>query len=241
MKKVYLTIDDAPSSDFENKLNFLIEKKINTVFFCLGKNIKQNKGRLISALKSGFIIGNHAYSHPFFSDLSLEKCREEIYKTDMVIEELYNESGVIRKMKFFRFPYLDKGGFNSSREKGIYGLDYTDFWKKEQIQEYLKELGYAQIDFYNLNSVFNKYGIMNDADFYSTFNSFDYAFQNPDDREQSDMWPKDKLLNNLDNLFNNANNVSDIIILHDLEYSLPFFYDAVNYLIDKGADFLPLK
>ncbi|MCP4177504.1 MAG: polysaccharide deacetylase family protein [bacterium] len=240
MKKVYLTIDDAPSSDFENKINFLNEKKINTVFFCLGKNIKSNKERLISAVKSGFIIGNHAYSHPFFSDLSLDECREEIFKTDVAIEELYNEAGVRRKMKFFRFPYLDKGGFNSSSEKGIYGLDYTANKKKEQIQKYLKALGYAQYNFENLNDVFNKYGIMDDVDFYSTFNSYDYAFQNPDDIEQSEMWTKEKLLINLDNLFYTKNDVSDIVILHDLEYNLPFFYDAVNYLIDRGVHFLPL-
>ena len=41
------------------------------------------------------------YSHPYFSDLTLKRCYEEIEKTDRIIEHIYQEAGVNRPAKFF--------------------------------------------------------------------------------------------------------------------------------------------
>ncbi len=50
-------------------------------------------------------IGNHSFSHPYFSELSFEECTEQILSTE-VIE---------RRHKLFRFPYGDKGGEHKDR------------------------------------------------------------------------------------------------------------------------------
>ena len=39
-KKIYLTIDDSPSPQFRENLDYLIERKIPAVFFCIGNRME---------------------------------------------------------------------------------------------------------------------------------------------------------------------------------------------------------
>ncbi len=126
-KIAYMTIDDSPSSNFKNKVDFLLSKKIPTIFFCEGELIEERPEDVIYAIKKGFIIGNHSYNHPHFSEITKEEGFEEIEKTDKIIEEIYKKANVKRPFKLFRFPYGDKGGKN-----------------KEVYQDLLKKLEYKQ-------------------------------------------------------------------------------------------------
>jgi len=112
MKTAYLTIDDAPSKDFRKKIDFLLSKNIPAIIFCQGNDLQNNQEEIIYAIKKGFIIGNHSHDHPYFSQLTLEQAKEQIKKTDVVIDEIYQKAGILRPVKFFRFPFGDKGGLN---------------------------------------------------------------------------------------------------------------------------------
>ena len=103
-KKTYLTVDDAPSKDFKKKVDFLYERKIPAIFFVIGKLVEKNKDFLVYALKKGFELGNHSYSHKDFDKISVKVGREEIKKTDKILEEIYSLAEIKRKRKYFRFP-----------------------------------------------------------------------------------------------------------------------------------------
>ena len=66
--------------------------------------MEQYPDQVIYAIRKGFVIGNHSYSHPKFSDISIEECLEEISKTDLIIDRLYKEANVKRGKKYFRYP-----------------------------------------------------------------------------------------------------------------------------------------
>lgn len=107
-KQIYLTIDDAPSIDFMNKVNYLHDRKIPAVFFCIGSQIEKNTNEIINAIQKGFIIGNHSYDHPNFSDLNIDQIKLQILKTDQIIKSIY-ENLKLPYTKLFRFPYGNKG------------------------------------------------------------------------------------------------------------------------------------
>jgi peptidoglycan-N-acetylglucosamine deacetylase len=140
-KIAYLTIDDGPTEDFADKLEFLESKTIKAIWLCVGKRLLWHRQAAILAITKGHIIGNHSYSHPHFSQISLEEAKREILSTDRIIEEIYQDAGIRRPLKVFRFPHLDKGT----------GKYYNNFrWGKahvRRIQRFLRELGYQQPNF----------------------------------------------------------------------------------------------
>jgi len=117
MKTVYLTIDDGPSKDRKEKVDILYQYGIQPIWFCIGSEIEKRPEDVIYSIRKGGIIGNHSYSHPRFSQISLEECFEEIEKTDRIIDSIYREAGVARPIKAFRFPYGDKGEDNNFFKK----------------------------------------------------------------------------------------------------------------------------
>ena len=63
-------------------------------------------------------IGNHSFSHPYFSELSFEECTEQILRTEDILNRIYApiaSEGIERPHKLFRFPYGDKGGEHKDR------------------------------------------------------------------------------------------------------------------------------
>ncbi len=126
MEKIILTFDDSPSKKFKELLDYLIKKEYKAILFVIGKKVnKQNEKFLIEAIKKGFLIGNHSYTHPHFRKISFEKAKLEILKTDKIIEKLYKKAKLKRSLKVFRFPFFDQGGF-----------------KRNKLQRFLKNLGY---------------------------------------------------------------------------------------------------
>jgi len=98
-KVVYLTIDDAPSADFRQKIDYLFSREIPAVFFCPGEALVERSDATKEAIKRGFVIGNHGYDHPHFSEITLEACFEQIRRTDSLIEDIYRKSGMAIPMK----------------------------------------------------------------------------------------------------------------------------------------------
>ena len=173
-KKAYLTIDDSPSKNFLPKLHYLMEKEIPALFFCIGNLLEKHPDAAIQSIKAGYPIENHSYSHPHFSDITIEQCKVEIEKTDQIIDALYKQAKIERGQKMFRFPYGDKGDMR----RGLVLKKGRKFDKKrhEAIQSILRDLGYSQPQYEAINYKFmNKAELWKDADMSWTFDIMEWA------------------------------------------------------------------
>ncbi|MCR4839184.1 MAG: polysaccharide deacetylase family protein [Eubacterium sp.] len=128
MAKIILTIDDMPQENTPALVDWLSAMEIPAVFFAVGENLEKHPEIAIYALQKGFLIGNHSYSHPAFSAISLEEGIREITRTEVILDQIYREAGVKREHKIFRFPYIDKGGVF----RGAY-------------QDYLRKAGFSKL------------------------------------------------------------------------------------------------
>lgn len=173
-KHVYLTIDDAPSPDFMNKLDYLDANGIRAVWFCQGNLMEQRPEPVVEAIRRGHLVGNHAYSHPHFSDLSLDQCYAEIRATHAVMDECYRQAGVNNYRRFFRFPYGDKGD-------GRYGdvtskPDAAGQNRRDAIQTYLRRLGYEQPPFPDITyRYYRTLGLLDEVDWFWTYDTHDWG------------------------------------------------------------------
>jgi peptidoglycan/xylan/chitin deacetylase (PgdA/CDA1 family) len=215
-KTAYLTIDDAPSPFMKEKIEFLKEKGIPAIFFCEGRYIEERTEMVVKAINNGFVIGNHAYNHPNFSQLSVSQAKEEIKKTDELIEEVYEKADKERPAKIFRFPYGDNGG-----------------WMDSQLQTFLRELGYTKPNFEGITyGWYEENGLRSRVDWFWTFNCKEYEIEDLDailERIDEDKPEQMQGLNHPDSM--------DIILIHDHEESKEIFKSIINHMIDKGIQF----
>lgn len=145
MKHAVLTIDDIASKNTRPFVDYLLKKKIPAIMFAWGQRVEENYENALYAVKNGIIVGNHSYSHPFFSKLTMEEAIFEIEKNEEILDKLYQDAGVQRTYRPFRFPYGDKGGENKDalqkyfREKGFHKVKDDQipyaFWKKEGLDK----------------------------------------------------------------------------------------------------------
>jgi len=239
-KIAYLTIDDAPSDDMKDKVDFLVSKGIPAIWFCNGGNLEKWSEHVIYAIKKGFIIGNHAYSHLHFSDLSLEQCFEEIQKTDRIIDDIYMKAGVERPAKFFRFPFGDKGGLKYDEVFESY--EGEGKIRKEKIQAFLKSLGYTQPKFENVTyQYFRNAGLLDDVDWCWTYDVVEWStftkehlygidsLEKVFERMDEDVPEGGRGLNYPDS--------EEIIIIHDHPETTHIFKPIIERLLAKGIIF----
>lgn len=72
----------------EGLLSVLDEYGVKATFFLDGNWIKRNRDVAISIKNNGHEIGNHAYSHPDMTKISLDKIHDEIANTEKLIEDI---------------------------------------------------------------------------------------------------------------------------------------------------------
>jgi peptidoglycan/xylan/chitin deacetylase (PgdA/CDA1 family) len=100
-KKIAITFDDGPSVFTLEILELLKKYNVKATFFCIGKNIEAHPEILKQIIADGHLVGNHSYNHsPFFDFYNAATIREEIKKTDALLEKYTS-----RKINFFRPPY----------------------------------------------------------------------------------------------------------------------------------------
>ena len=252
MKKAYLTIDDAPSPDFAPKLEFLYQKGIPALLFCEGRYIEQREEVLCAAIERGFVIGNHAFSHPHFSDLSIEKCKWEIQQTHELIEHLYQRTGRERPARYFRFPYFDSGGnANGAAYEAQWNrppaeqFQYEQADKRQEIQQYLRDLGYRQPKFEGINPQYSTDPhLLTGVDVRCTFDQAEYWLGNAD--APWGLSTEAAILARIDEDFPyegrglNCLDMVDIILVHDHDYTTDLFYRIIERYLEKGIQFLPI-
>ena len=129
MNTALLTIDDFASRNTPALVDYLTEKGIRPILFGWGEMIEKHYDEALYSVKKGFIVGNHSYSHPHFSELTTQQAIEEVEKCEAVLNKLYCDAGVERTWRPFRFPYGDKGGNN-----------------KDALQQYFREHGFHKVD-----------------------------------------------------------------------------------------------
>lgn len=225
MNTAILTIDDISSPNTPAIVDYLCDKGITAVLFATGQHLEQYPAQAEYAIKHGMIVGNHSYSHPAFSSLTIEEARREIHRTELLLDDLYSRCGVERKFKPFRFPYGDKGGAN-----------------KAQLQRMLKEFGIHKLDDRHLPYAWWKEnGLDRDIDTFWTFDFAEYRMHSEPDFTKESVWARmhDQSPQSGAVLFAEGNR--HILLLHDhmeSEKLLPGYYRLfIDHLLEGGITF----
>lgn len=225
MNSALLTIDDFSTKNTPAIVDYLKEKKINAIFFATGQNVEHFYEEALYAIKNGMIVGNHSYSHPAFSTLTMEECVDEIEKCEKVLERLYKDSGVERIYRPFRFPYGDKGGNN-----------------KNTLQKYFQEKGFHKVDDTHITyHWWRENNFDTDIDTFWTFDFEEYVIRPGSDFTKEFVWQKmhDTSPKSGEVLFGENNR--HIILLHahdETEQMLPEYYKLfIEHLLENGLVF----
>ena len=111
-KKIALTFDDGPHPRYtEQLLDGLKERKVVATFFVTGENAQNYPNIIRREQEEGHLIGNHTYSHIQLTSGNRETFREELVKTNEILENITGE-----KVSFVRPPY---GSWDKSFEKEL--------------------------------------------------------------------------------------------------------------------------
>lgn len=225
MNTVLLTIDDFSSKNTPAMVDYFKEKGIKVLFFATGENVERFYEEAKYAVKNGMLVGNHSYSHPAFSEISLEEAIADIAKCEDVLNRLYADCGVERVYRPFRFPYGNKGGDN-----------------KEALQKYFKDNGFHKVeDRHFPYSWWKEFGLSEDIDTLWTFDFEEYRlWQDPSFTKES-IWDKTKNPNPQMGAALFGENNRHIVLMHahdETERIFPEYYKAfVECMLEGGITF----
>ncbi len=141
-KVLSLTFDInwAEKDEIYNILEILDKYNVKATFFIMGGWVnysEENREKLVSIKEGGHEIGNHSYIHPMFTKIDENRMKEELDKTDKIIEET-----AAVKPKLFRFPSGDynKKSFDFVNKQGYkciqWDIDSVDWKQKGADEEY---------------------------------------------------------------------------------------------------------
>ncbi len=225
MNSALLTIDDFSSKNTPAIVDYLNEKGIKTIFFAAGQNVERFYEEAVYAVKNGMIVGNHSYSHPAFSSLSVEECIGEIERCEAVLDRLYQDSGVERIFRPFRFPYGDKGGDH-----------------KAALQKYLRENGFHKVDDTHIPYPWWKEnGLDRDIDTFWTFDFAEYNIRPDSGFTKESVWKRMHDAEPETGAVLFGENNRHILLLHahdETEEMLPEYYKLfIEHLLENGLTF----
>lgn len=225
MNSAILTIDDIASKNTPAIVDYLKEKGIKAIMFAEGARVERFYDEALYAVKNGMIVGNHSYSHPAFSSISMEQCVEEIEKCEQVLERLYQDADVERTYRPFRFPYGDKGGTN-----------------KAVLQNYLIEKGFHKVDDTQIPYPWWKeLGMNQDVDTFWTFDFEEYRLQYDAEFKKQSIWDKMNNTNSQKGTVLFAEENKHILLLHahdETEEIYPQYYkEFIDCCLERGLKF----
>ncbi|GAB4126529.1 MAG: hypothetical protein OHK0050_39460 [Roseiflexaceae bacterium] len=84
-------------------LDLLAARQIRATFFVTGSWVEAYPNAARAIVQAGHELGNHSYSHPYFSRLADEGAQNEIEETERIVREI---TGATTR-PYFRFPYGD--------------------------------------------------------------------------------------------------------------------------------------
>lgn len=211
MNTVLLTIDDIASRNTPAIVDDLCARGITAIMFATGANVERYYDEALYAVRKGMIVGNHSYSHPAFSSLTVEAGIAEIKKCEAVLDRLYRDAGVVRKYRPFRFPYGDKGGEN-----------------KAALQNYLTEQHFDKVDDRHIPYAWwRENGLDKDIDTFWTFDFEEYRLQYDPSFTQEDIWIKTQTTNPRSGAALFGENQRHIVLMHahdETDVIMPGYY-----------------
>ncbi len=106
---VLLSVDDGYSETFSRIAAVIRRKKCPIAFFPMGRMLHiladlDGENLLETLVESGCIIGNHSYSHPYFTHLNDKQIAEELLNWEKALANALG-TDYLRMMKD-RFPYF---------------------------------------------------------------------------------------------------------------------------------------
>lgn len=125
--KVAITFDDLPAAGSENPLQSRIEvakiiiktlqsHKITKVYGfvngILAKEMDERRQILKLWKQSGFLLGNHTFSHLDFGKVSADEFIQDIEKNEPILIDHVSE---LAELKWLRYPYLQEGETKEKR------------------------------------------------------------------------------------------------------------------------------
>ena len=225
MIQALLTIDDVPSKNTPAIVDYLNEKGIQAVLFVEGQRIAKLPQQAIYALQHGMILGNHSYSHPSFSKLSLKECLHEIESCEKSLDDLHQTAGIEREHKVFRFPYGDKGGENKAR-----------------LQEYFARNGFQKVKDSQISFPWwTENGLNREIDTLWTFDFMEYRIRPNSGFALEDVWNRIHDKNPASGGSLLSENSHHILLLHahdETEEMIPGYYRLfIDHLLDCGVVF----
>jgi len=233
LKNIFITIDDAPSIHMHKKVDFLKKQNISALFYARGEFVEQHSEQIVYAIKNDFLIGNHSYSHPHFSTISLTACFDEIKKTEKLLDQCYAKAKIKRPMKIMRFPFGDRGGTHEialQQFLKIHNFMYFDFSTAFSHKNQTMSLPKHKTMDLNNNSPNNSTIYSDNLDTYidslSDWDTLDYKskyIQNPELYRQK-----------LELFFNAHKSNSAVILMHDFEKNHHLFEITMDFLLSKN-------
>jgi peptidoglycan-N-acetylglucosamine deacetylase len=115
-KQVALTFDDGPDAIVTPKiLDILKENDIKATFFILGNRAEAHPETVRRIKEEGHAIGNHSWSHPNFTELSMEEAMNQVMNTQNELNDIIGY-----RPSLFRPPY---GALDKEKEEAIQNMD----------------------------------------------------------------------------------------------------------------------
>lgn len=122
-KVISFTFDGGGNADGAEKiLETLEENNIKATFFLTGKFIERYPETTKKIAADGHEIGNHSYSHPYFTKLSEEEMEKEISRNQELLRDLD-----IEQKPLLRLPYGDRNSsvLNFVSQSGFINIRWT--------------------------------------------------------------------------------------------------------------------
>ncbi|WP_326635683.1 polysaccharide deacetylase family protein [Streptosporangium sp. NBC_01755] len=88
VKCIALTFDDGPGKYADKLLDTFKKYKSKATFFLEGQYVKSRPAFAKRMVAEGHDIGNHSYSHPHLREVSEDKIREELDKTQDIVKKV---------------------------------------------------------------------------------------------------------------------------------------------------------
>lgn len=134
-KYVALTFDDGPEPGSTEKILDVLDKyNAKATFFLLGNRVQYYPELVQEELKRGHEIGNHSWSHPVLTNLSVAQVQQEVNRTEEAIRNAIGQGATV-----FRPPY---GAINDTVKAQIptpvilWSIDTLD-WKHRNASQLL--------------------------------------------------------------------------------------------------------
>lgn len=258
MPNVLLTIDDSPSPETDQLTDLLMNKNIPAILFCRGDHLEKNPDPIVRAVEKGFVIANHAYSHCRASTVSYKDMIDEIEKTEVLIDDIYQRARQKRPKKYFRFPHMDRGAggwiidYNAVPEhRDVLVTLFSDglnidlmppspeqIEKKDRLQSYLQNQGFVSLSNDNINYPwFTETEMTHAIDAMFTFSTSDWMVT----PRHAGQWPyknTNDLIQKIDRDPWLADKESDdIILMHDQGGLFEITAMLLQHFLDRGFAF----